>query len=416
MIKHEREAVAGQSAEVGHLSCDLLQSRCRRSACFLGTQKEFGINTFSFLDRRSFLTGCLSAAGVTGAARLANCDEPAKIVHEQIAKGMRAAELSMLFRGETEAECREWQEQFRAKLMTLLRDSTPPRKWQIEEESRNSFDDHVRLDLLLKADGVPTLPVYLLVPRNVARDKQLPAVLCVHGHGNYGSHPIVGRTDIEGVTQNIARNNYDYGLQFVRRGYVVAAPCMIPFGRRVDRERYGGNDPCAVTFVRMQALGKLPMTENIRDLRWAIDLLQCRPEVNDQKIGCAGLSYGGRMTMMVSAVDQRIRVAAVSGALNLMQERMSLRHSCGSQMIPGLLKYGDYSEIGSLIAPRPCVWETGSNDSLIVPKWDDVFRGRLRRAYKALGAEEQLQFDRFEGGHEWSGRIAFPLFDTVLRG
>ena len=68
-----------------------------------------------------------------------------------------------------------------------------------------------------------------------------------------------------------------------------------------------------------------------------------------------------------------------------------------------------------MIAPRPCVWETGSKDSLIVPKWDDVFRNRLRRVYKALDAGSNLHFDRFEGGHEWSGRIAFPLFDEVLK-
>jgi hypothetical protein len=75
----------------------------------------------------------------------------------------------------------------------------------------------------------------------------------------------------------------------------------------------------------------------------------------------------------------------------------------------------EYSEIGSLIAPRPCVWETGSNDSLIVPRWDEVFRTRLRSAYTALGVADRLYFDRFEGGHQWSGRVAFPLFDKTLK-
>jgi len=242
-----------------------------------------------------------------------------------------------------------------------------------------------------------------------------PAVLCVHGHGLYGNDPIVGRTDIEGVAENIQKHNYDYGLQFVRRGYVVAAPCMIPFGRRVDREEYRGNDPCAIAFVRMQALGQLAITENLRDLRWSLDLLQGRSEVDGTRLGCAGLSYGGRMTMLVSAVDDRIKVASVSGSLNLMQERISTRYSCGVQMIPGLLKYGDYSEIGSLIAPRPCVWETGSTDWLVVPKWDEIFRDRLRRIYKAFQAEDKLQFDRFEGGHKWNGALAFPLFEKVLK-
>ena len=265
------------------------------------------------------------------------------------------------------------------------------------------------------APGVPSVPVYLLVPHGLKDGERVPGVLCVHGHGPFGNEPIVGRRNLEGVAENIEKHNYDYGLQFVRRGYVVAAPCMIPFGRRVDRDRYGGNDPCAVTFVRMQSIGRLPITANLRDLRWCIDLLQSRPEVRADRIGCGGLSYGGRMTMMVTAIDQRISVACVSGALNLLQERMTLRHSCGSQMIPELLKYGDYAEIGSLIAPRTCVWETGSVDSLIVPKWDELFRNRLRRVYQALQAPDQLHFDKFEGGHVWSGRIAFPLFNKVLK-
>ena len=120
--------------------------------------------------------------------------------------------------------------------------------------------------------------------------------------------------------------------------------------------------------------------------------------------------------MLVSAMDERIRVAAPSGAFNLLQERMAIRHSCGSQIIPGLLNYGDYSEIGGLIAPRPCVWEIGSDDSLVTPSWAVLFRERLERVYKALGKEDRLFFDNFQGGHQWHGEIAFPLFDKVLRG
>ena len=373
------------------------------------------------INRRGFVRQGLSAAlagsyVATAATNGITAQEPHGTVHEDIAQAMTGAELSMLFNGETRAECQAWQKAFRPKLVELLGDSTPPKKWTMTEEDCTELEDHVRYQLLLESDGVPSVPIYLLVPRGLAAGQRVPAVLCVHGHGAFGNHPVVGRTNLVGVSDNIKQHNYDYGLQFVRRGYVVAAPCMIPFGRRVDRKRYGGGDPCAVTFVRMQALGRLPMTANLRDLRWSLDMLQNRPEVKADRIGCAGLSYGGRMTMLVSAIDDRIRVAAVSGALNLLQERMTLRHSCGSQMIPGLLKFGDYSEIGSLIAPRPCVWETGSTDNLIVPKWDEVFRSRLRRVYNVLQAADRLHFDRFEGGHTWSGKIAYPLFDEFLKG
>lgn len=191
---------------------------------------------------------------------------------------------------------------------------------------------------------------------------------------------------------------------------------MIPFGDRVEKDKYG-SDPCAVTFVRMMAIGRVPIAENVRDIRWAVSFLQSRSEVDPDKIGCAGLSYGGRMTMMATAMEPRIKVAAISGALNLMQERTSLRYSCGLQIIPNLLEYGDYSEIGSLIAPRPVVWEMGDEDALIIGNgWDEKFKHRLQRIYKAYDQRENLHYDHFEGGHRWNGAVAFPLFDEVLKG
>lgn len=133
-----------------------------------------------------------------------------------------------------------------------------------------------------------------------------------------------------------------------------------------------------------------------------------------KRLGCVGLSYGGRMALLTAALEPRIKVAVVSGALNVMQERMRGRYSCGAQVIPGLLKYGDVPEIASLIAPRHCVFETGSEDKLIAPKWADEALTRIRRAYKALGGEANLRRDRFKGGHVWSGRLAYPLLDKVL--
>jgi dienelactone hydrolase len=136
--------------------------------------------------------------------------------------------------------------------------------------------------------------------------------------------------------------------------------------------------------------------------------------VDAKRLGCVGLSYGGRMSMLTAALEPRIRVAVVSGALNVMQERISKLYSCGAQIIPRLLEYGDVPEIGSLIAPRPCVWEVGSKDGLVSAKWADEALARMKRAYKALNAEDQLKVDRFEGGHEWSGRVAYPLLEKVF--
>jgi dienelactone hydrolase len=165
----------------------------------------------------------------------------------------------------------------------------------------------------------------------------------------------------------------------------------------------------------MQLLGKTLMAENLRDARWGVELLARHDIVDAERIGCVGLSLGGRMTMLTTALEPRIKVCAISGALNAMQERIARPYGCGAQIIPGLLKYGDVPEISSLIAPRPCLWEVGSQDALIDPLWADEILLRQRRAYKALGAQGQLSVDRFEGGHVWHGKVAERLLAKVLR-
>jgi dienelactone hydrolase len=276
------------------------------------------------------------------------------------------------------------------------------------------LDEYRREDLVLEADGHPPLPVYLLLPRPQA-DKRRPGAVALHGHGRHGHHPVAGRDDLPGVAEAIKNAHYDYGRQLARRGFAVAVPCLTPFGVRLGNpEAFGKQDPCGDTFLRMQMLGKLLIAENLRDSLWALELLARHPEVDADRLGCVGLSYGGRMTVLTAAVEPRIKAAVVSGALNLMQERVSNPYNCGAQIIPGLLKYGDTPEISSLIAPRPCLWEVGSRDGLIDPKLAAEALARIRRAYAALGAEDRLQVDRFEGGHVWNGKMAYPFLEKWL--
>ena len=337
-------------------------------------------------------------------------------VDEQIRKLAAEAPLKLEFRGQTADECRQWQSQFADKLRSLLGPHQPPAKWEVTVERTIKLKDHRREELILTADGHPPLPVYLLLPLEQP-DKPRPGVLALHGHGKFGYDTVAGRDDLPGVAGAIQECNYDYGRQLVRRGYVVAVPCLTPFGRRLgEPKEYGKQDPCAVTFIRLQMLGKVLMAENLRDCLWAVELLARHKEVDAKRLGCVGLSYGGRMAMLTTALEPRLRVAVISGALNVMQERIGGHYSCGAQVIPGLLQYGDVPEIAGLIAPRPCLWEVGSRDSLIVPRWSDKALERMRRVYRAAGAEAKLEVDRFDGGHEWSGRVGYPLLERVLQG
>jgi dienelactone hydrolase len=367
-------------------------------------------------SRRRFLrwSGAALLAGLAPTAPGADKSPDEPTIDDWIRKQAEEAPLALRFSGGSAEECRKWQGEFATRLRTLLGEFAPPKKWQTVTERTADLDDHRREELVLKADGHPPLPLYLLTPKKKAAGKRA-GIVALHGHGAFGYDPVAGRDDLPGVAAAIKSAHYDYGRQLVRRGYVVAVPCLTPFGRRLGNpDAYKKDDPCAVTFVRLQLLGKLLIAENLRDSLWALEVLARHDEVDAKRLGCVGLSYGGRMTMLTAALEPRVRVVVVSGALNVMQERVATRYGCGAQVIPGLLKYGDVPEIGSLIAPRPCVWEVGSRDGLIAPKWADEALARMRRAYMALGAEEQLQVDRFEGGHEWSGRVGYPLLEKVL--
>jgi dienelactone hydrolase len=360
------------------------------------------------------LSGAALLAAAAADARAAPNVIEVPTTDELIRKLAEDAPLALKFGGSTAEECRKWQGEFAAKLRGLLGPHKPPAKWKTSVESSTDLDDHRREALVLTAEGHPALPVYLLTPLKKS-DPRRAGVLALHGHGPHGYDPVAGRDDLPGVADAIKQVHYDYGRQLVRRGYVVAVPCLTPFGRRLGkRDKATALDPCADTFLRLQMFGKLLIAENLRDCLWSLELLAQHEQVDSKRLGCVGLSYGGRMTMLTTALEPRVRVAVVSGALNVMQERIAQPYSCGAQIIPGLLNIGDVPEIGSLIAPRPCVWEVGNRDGLISAKWADEALTRMRRAYKALGAEDQLQVDRFEGGHEWSGRAAYPLLEKVL--
>ena len=368
------------------------------------------------MNRRRFLATTSAGAVIAARRHLGMAQEAqSPTIDQRIRALAEQAPLAMRFDGTSAQSCREWQRAFGAKLATLLGPYHPPKKWCIVREDVTELDDHRREQLVLHADGVAALPIYLLVPRGKRTDR-MAGVVAVHGHGANGYEPVAGRDDLPGVGADIERSNYDYGRQLVRRGYVVVAPCLTPFGRRLgDRAAYGRQDPCAVTFVRLQLLGKLLMAENLRDVLWSLEFLSGQPNVDSQRLACVGLSYGGRMTMLAAALEPRIRAAVISGALNVMQERIMQRYSCGAQVIPGLLEHGDTPEIASLIAPRPCLWEMGTRDGLISQPWADAALTRMRRAYRALGAEDRLHVDRFDDGHRWHGQRAYPLLDAALR-
>jgi len=131
------------------------------------------------------------------------------------------------FDGKTRADFDAWKKRFRLRYRRCL--GPWPERVPLRTKVLSSADrgDHVRKKIVFDSSPGVTVPAYLLVPKGLRKGERRPGLLAAHGHGN-GKDDICGVTREEGKDKAaidiIERLNYEYGLDAVRRGYVVIAP------------------------------------------------------------------------------------------------------------------------------------------------------------------------------------------------
>lgn len=324
------------------------------------------------------------------------------------------------FTGETHDGWARWREAFSAKLLELCGEWPQEVPLNPQIVDRVDEGEFTREKIVLDTERHLSVPVYVLVPkdRRRARGGRLPAILCLHGHGPFGKEPVAGvvdpnRPDLAG---EIARKNYDYGAQMARDGYLTMAPDSRVMGELSDGgDPYPGRDPCNVHFLRGALLGVYLLTLNIWDTMKCLDYSTQRPDVDGERLGAMGLSWGGARTMFLAALDARIRAADIICNLTRYED-FAIREAefCGSEILPHLMRYGDVADVAGLIAPRPLLIESGTNDTTYPV--GPVLRAHehLRRIYRAAGAEDRLHIDLFPGGHQFHGPSARAFFDRYL--
>jgi dienelactone hydrolase len=150
--------------------------------------------------------------------------------------------------------------------------------------------------------------------------------------------------------------------------------------------------------------GVVPLERNLLDLGRALDVLCAHPLVDSTRVGVAGLSYGGTCTLLLAALDERVRVAIVSGYLSSWRAAHTVPwNMCGSQVMPGQLGAIEHVDIAALVAPRPLLVESGTDDMIFPVASARATVDRLRPLYARLGASEAIAHDVFEGDHQWHG-------------
>jgi dienelactone hydrolase len=137
--------------------------------------------------------------------------------------------------------------------------------------------------------------------------------------------------------------------------------------------------------------------------------------VDASRIGMVGLSFGGTVTLFTAAYDDRVAAAVVSGYFSSWAESHKMPwNMCGSQVVFGMLGRLEHEDLGALIAPRPLLIETGTEDPLFPLGAATESVRRTRLVYEHDQAGDRLEHDVFEGGHQWHGVAALNFLDRWL--
>jgi dienelactone hydrolase len=171
---------------------------------------------------------------------------------------------------------------------------------------------------------------------------------------------------------------------------------------------------CQITSMVGLLLGKSLMSLRVWDVMRTIDYIHSRPESMIGNIGCVGLSGGGVVTLYAAALEDRIGVAVVSGALCTFRASIMAMDHCADNYVPGILRYAEAPDIAGLIAPRPLLIEHGIEDPLFpIPATRQAYQD-LARVYTLLNCADHLEADYHAGAHRFSGGQAFTFLDRWL--
>ena len=280
-------------------------------------------------------------------------------------------------------------------------------------------DGLIKQRVVLDVEEGLSANIYLFRPADAAG--KLPGLLACHGHGLFGKEPVMGNRSSPELRAAIELHNYDYGLQMAKAGYAVVAIDWRGFGERDDRRKPNwidiahGRDMCNMHYLRATVLGMTVLGMHVHDGMCALDYLCGQPFVDADRIGVMGLSQGGTMTTWMSLCDERIKAADIMCYSDRFADfGMRDVNFCGSQITPGLYALCDLPDLHGLTAPRPLLVEIGVHDDCFMVDSALSCFGEVRKIYAAAGADDKLELDLFEGGHQWGARKSFDFFAKHL--
>jgi hypothetical protein len=251
--------------------------------------------------------------------------------------------------------------------------------------------DYVRRLVSYAAEPNARVPAYLLIPKSALNSPpRRSAVLALHQTHSAGQKVVVGLGQSP---------NDEYGVELVKRGFVVLAP---PYTMLAD---YWPN---------LKALGYQSGTmKSIWDNIRGLDYLSTLPFVRTNGFGAIGHSLGGHNGIYTAVFDERIKVVVSSCGFDsyLDYKDGDIKGWTQERYMPGLQKYAqrvseipfDFHEMIGAVAPRVCFISAPLADSNFKWRSVDEIAQAAGQVYRLYGKPQNLEVTHPDCGH------LFPL-------
>lgn len=377
----------------------LLPVRCVPGRCFRQLRFSARIPTALFVA----LLG-----GVAGLAGSASADDPLNPVAASFRDLGDSATFSQTWNASTPDEHQQWHATFEATAKRLLGEMPQQVPAEVKWLEEKQFDGFKRHKIMVRTEADYWAPVYYYVPDRLAGPTA--AMVCLHGHS--GIVPYIDEGTSDEARERTRRSELDYAVHFAKAGYISAAIVVRGWDETADRQDPGIRNPrrsCYQVTMNSFLLGMTPQGLRCWDAMRVIDFLQTQPQVDSDRIGVAGLSGGGTLAMYLPVLEPRVKLVMIGGAFSGYRESIYDIHHCICNCLPGIMQYGDMSDIVALYAPRPVLLINGIHDPIFPIQQAREGFEKLQQVYQLLGHPDRIDADFFDGPHAWSNRKTVPF-------
>jgi len=243
----------------------------------------------------------------------------------------------------------------------------------------------------------------LCLPNDLEKGEKRPVVVCQHG--------------LEGRPQDIVQGDHqayhDFASKLASRGFITFSPQNLYIFedrfRTLQRKAY----PLKKTLFSII----VPQHQQI--LNW----LKTLPNVDAERMAFYGLSYGGKSAMRIPALVKDYCLSICSADFNDWVWKNASTLTPYSYVWSGeyeIFEFNlgstfNYSEMATLIAPRPFMVERGHFDGVGPDERVAYEFAKVRHLYQAkLGMGDRCEIEWFPGPHTINGKGTFEFLHKHL--